>query len=249
MNIDDFLDRIQYQGDTVVNLACLTELQWRFLNSVPFENLDIMAGVPLDFSVENVFAKIVVNHRGGVCFENNSLFCWVLSEIGFDVQLIAAEMFPGETFRNHFDHMALLVNLEGKTYLVDVGNGKYFGPPLDIDSPNEAVGEGVRYKIAPYAMNDLALCFFNEGKWQYRYAFQRQPVGLADFKQVCTFIETSSESSFTQKVLVTRLDGDKRITLSGNKLVITGEGEQPEERNVTAEQPAVLLENFGIKIE
>ena len=111
MDLSRFLNRIQYQGHLDCTLETLTVLQDQFLQTVPFENLDIMQGVALDFTPEPIYQKIVERRRGGVCYENNSLFHWALVVMGFDAKIIRAEMFPGATFRNHFDHMAVIVSI------------------------------------------------------------------------------------------------------------------------------------------
>ena len=54
-------------------------------DAVPFENIDIQLGRSLTISVEDAFEKIVERGRGGWCYEQNGLFGWALSEIGFDV--------------------------------------------------------------------------------------------------------------------------------------------------------------------
>ncbi|WP_028023327.1 arylamine N-acetyltransferase family protein [Enterovibrio calviensis] len=247
MNIKDFLNRIQFEGKAEVSLACLSELQEKFVRSVPFENTYIMKNIPLDYEYQAVFHKIVEKRRGGVCYENNALFFWALSEIGFKVQYIAAEMFPAETLRNKFDHMALLVNLDGNDYLVDVGNGKHYGFPINIKRSDESIGEGVRYRIQQYNDDYLVLCLFEDDEWKYRYAFNTDVKHAPDFKKSCEFTQTSPDSSFTKDMVVTRLNQEYRATLSGLSFTKTFPDHTKEKRVISAvELDSVLLSEFGL---
>ncbi|CAH0530275.1 arylamine N-acetyltransferase family protein [Vibrio hippocampi] len=249
MNIKRFLERIGYKGKVSISYECLSQLQETFIGSVPFENIDIINKVALDFSTSAVYEKIVERKRGGVCFENNSLFFWALSEIGFDVRIIEAEMFPKAQFKGHFDHMALIVTMDEVEYLVDVGNGKYFGQPMSILSSAVTVGEGTNYKISKYADDDFVLCFEDNDGWKFRYAFRLASKSLTDFKKVSTFIETSPDSPFTQALLSTVYNGSKRVTLSGNRLVITEKsGIQKEKQVPESEVKETLFTQFGLSL-
>ena len=41
--------------------------------TIPFENLDILAGKPLRLDGASLYEKIIANRRGGLCFELNGL--------------------------------------------------------------------------------------------------------------------------------------------------------------------------------
>jgi N-hydroxyarylamine O-acetyltransferase len=166
--------------------------------------------------------------------------------MGFDAKIIRAEMFPGETFRNHFDHMALIVSVTGIDYLVDVGNGKSFGKPIAIEGGHSVDGEGGQYRIEAYGDHDRVLSFFDKGEWHYRYAFQMQAKTHADFLDVCRFVETSEESAFTGKKLATVYRPSGRVTLSGFEL--TTQTQRGAEKRVIAESDyaRVLLDEFGL---
>ncbi len=114
MNVDEYLKRIDYTGSLRVDAETLRNLQLAHLRNVPFENLSIHAGEPIVLNDEALFTKIVSNRRGGFCYELNGLFSWLLRTLGFDVCMLAAEVANREGgFGPEFDHMALMVNLDG----------------------------------------------------------------------------------------------------------------------------------------
>ena len=52
----------------------LFRLQRAFLQAVPYENLDILAGIPLSLAEDALYDKLVTRRRGGYCFEINGFF-------------------------------------------------------------------------------------------------------------------------------------------------------------------------------
>ena len=54
--------------------------------SIPFENLDVLLGRPISLEPEALFQKLVVERRGGYCFEQNLLFKAALEALGYEVE-------------------------------------------------------------------------------------------------------------------------------------------------------------------
>lgn len=217
MNLEKIRKRIQYNGAFEPTYAVLRDLQQQFLLHVPFENLDIHMGIPLDYSSTPVFTKIVDRNRGGVCYENNGLFYDILKAIGFDVQFIRGEMFKGLPLKNDDEHMhmALVVELEGDLYLVDVGNGKSFGDPLPIFNKAYSKGEDFEYIVDDF--DGMKALYFKDvnGGLTPRYVFDLSAKTREDFRQACRYIETSPESVFRKNTLASLYQTDGRITLAG----------------------------------
>ncbi len=129
MDVDKYLERINYKGPLLPDLKTLQGLHLAHLQSVPFENLDIRLKRTLRITEEAIWDKIVVNKRGGFCYELNGLFAWLLKQIGFDVTYLNARVFDREgNLGMDFDHLALLVQAPGQPerWLADVGFGNSF---------------------------------------------------------------------------------------------------------------------------
>jgi arylamine N-acetyltransferase len=119
---------------------------------VPFENSASLlrrheagAGPVPPLDPETLLASWEARRAGGVCFEHTEMFGRLLAELGYVVTPIAGEIsFPGS-------HQALLVDLGGARWLVDVGNGAPFFEPFPLDRPFEIqrVGLGYRFSADP----------------------------------------------------------------------------------------------------
>ena len=127
MDVKQYLSRIGIEEIRQPSIDFLTELQNAHMLSIPFEDLDIPDWDRIVLDLERIYQKIIPTKRGGFCYELNGLFHWLLTSLGFKVDMLSAHVFNHERkdLGPEFDHMTLLVHLE-KDYLVDVGFGDSF---------------------------------------------------------------------------------------------------------------------------
>jgi len=78
---DAYLARIKYEGPLIPSLETLQGLHRAHVMTVPFENLDIHLGRSITLAPADLFRKIVVERRGGYCFELNGLFALLLEDV------------------------------------------------------------------------------------------------------------------------------------------------------------------------
>jgi N-hydroxyarylamine O-acetyltransferase len=223
-----YLQRIGAASYGVPDLEQLASLQNQHLLEVPFENLDVMWGNPIRLHLDELYDKIVNRRRGGFCYELNGLFAWLLSSLGYSVDLLSARVYDEERrdFGPQFDHMALCVHLE-RPYLVDVGFGDGFRQPLLLpDGRTEDVSGRYRL-IAPEEHSDeLELQHREDGLWKSQYRFTRHAYTLDDFNTMCHYHQSSPYSSFTQGALCSRATPGGRITLTQSELILTHDSEK-----------------------
>jgi len=120
-----YLERIGLPGakpePTVEWLDRLVQAQ---LLTVPFDAMDVWGrGDCPSLGIEDLFNKIVVRHRGGYCFELNSLFCAFLKSLGFDAYVVIVNLVVGRDFVPPPAHCAVVCNIGGEKYFSDVGYG------------------------------------------------------------------------------------------------------------------------------
>lgn len=254
LNIDAYLERINYRGSLVPGAETLRALQVAHLMTVPFENLSIHAGQPIVLDDDALFTKIVRNRRGGFCYEANGLFAALLRALGFDVAMLSAGVAneAGE-FGPAFDHMTLMVRLEQR-WLADVGFGDSFREPLLLDERGEQTQGKRAYRIHSDG-SYLVMMQRDEGReWQAQYRFTLQPYAYADYAKMCHYHQTSPDSHFTKARICSRLTEGGRVTLSDMRLITTsssdaGQAQQTRvERSLTSDEEYadILRDQFGI---
>jgi N-hydroxyarylamine O-acetyltransferase len=248
MDLTAYLRRIDYRGKLEPTLEVLTELHRAHLFSVPFENLDIILRRPIVLSLPALYEKVVLRQRGGFCYELNALFCWLLKEIGFEVQMLSGRVFSGEKFGAEFDHMLLKVSFDDDV-VADVGFGDSFVDPLILSAEEQSQTNGA-YRFFKED-DDWVLSRKTSGaEWQAQYCFTLQPRLLNDYETMCSYHQTSPESSFTRESVCSLVTPDGRITLSGNRLLTTNDGYVEEQRvRSTSEYRTLLAEHFRLELE
>ena len=249
MNVDAYLDRIGYQGPLDPTPKTLRRLHLAHLYSVPFENLSLHWGEPIQLDDEALFEKVVARRRGGFCYELNGLFAALLRALGFDVAMLSAEVCGAAgRFSPEFDHMALLVTLEDR-WLADVGFGDSFREPLRLDERGEQKDGELGYRLEETWDGRLIVARREaDGPWKAQYRFGLEPHVYADYAARCRFHQTSPDSHFTQNRICSLATPDGRVTLSGMKLLTTRGGEKQErELADNKEYDEALRRHFGIE--
>jgi N-hydroxyarylamine O-acetyltransferase len=248
MDVSAYLARIDYEGSLELTPEVLGELHYAHLLSVPFENLDIDQGREILLDERRLLSKIVTARRGGFCYELNGSFSTLLKDLGFKVDLLSSRVYENGDYSPKFDHLVLRVRLESD-WLVDVGFGDSYLKPLQISDGEEQIQAGVAYRLERDS-SEWVLLSKGEGSERERYyRFNLQPRQLSDFKGRCRYHQTSPESHFTQKRLCTRATRAGRVTISGQQLIITENGQRKEINLVDERSYLSALENyFGIKL-
>ena len=248
MNIPAYLDRINYRGPLNVEAETLRQLHVAHLRSVPFENLSIHAHEPIVLNEESLFEKIVTRRRGGFCYELNGLFGALLRSLGFQVEMLSAEVAKDDgTFSEPFDHMTLMVALD-EPWLVDVGFGDSFIEPLRLDERGAQVQGDRAYRIEP-AGDSLVMQqkTSDADPWKSQYRFNQTTHQYADYLERCLYHQTSPASHFTQNRICSMLTTNGRISVSDKRFIVSKDGVR-NDYSVTSDEQyrALLLGHFGI---
>ncbi|MGE0598951.1 MAG: arylamine N-acetyltransferase [Dehalococcoidia bacterium] len=248
MDLDAYLRRIGYEGSREPTIETLRAMHRTHFYTVPFENLDISMGRRIEVDEAVNFTKIVGNRRGGFCLELTGTFARALRLMGYRVDVLGARVLgPNGQLSYPLSHMTLLVHLE-EPWIVDVGFGGRIAGPLRLNDQSIQVIEGRSHAVA--SDGDHWLVTVGEpGGDSGTYLFKLQPREFDEFSEVCTWLQTSPDSRFTQGPIVSLATPTGRRTLAGGRLIVTENGSR-EESELTTEsaKETVLREQFGIVV-
>ncbi len=249
MNLPSYLQRIAYKGSVQTSLATLQSLQAAHLFHIPFENLDIHYNRRIKLEIPAIYDKIVLQKRGGFCYELNGLFYELLTRLGFKVKRISARVYNGKDYGQEYDHMALLVEINHMEYLSDVGFGAFTLAPLKMDLDQVQNDDTGDYVIEKYKDSYFQVCKKVKNESIPEYIFQTTPRAFSEFKDMSHFHQTSSLSHFSKKKLISRPTENGRITLTEFELKIK-EGSRITKRLIENEEAfdLALWEYFKIKM-
>ena len=240
----------------------LMRLQEAHMTNIPFENTTIMAksnrnDKSLSLEFESIFDKLVTNNLGGFCYELNGAFGELLRALGFKVTNLAALMISSSGYHPDsgiIDHMVLAVDFDDKRYFVDVGGGNTVRTPIilnevvedisgkyritSLESPIDSDGLGTKYHLALQKY---------KASWESVYIFSEKEFTLDDYKESCYWMETTTKSTFTKRLVVSIATPRGRKTISGNNFQITT-GKKVEIKQITKKDLIGILQNeFGIR--
>jgi len=248
-DLDAYLRRIGVADTLGPDLASLEKLHVAHLAAIPFENVDVRLRRPILLDPESLHAKLVARHRGGYCFEQNTLFAGALRELGFEVETLEARVRPRDgTGPYPRTHMTLRVRVDGSDHLADVGFGA-FGPlqpvPLDGSTTVQADGE---YRVEEESEGVFVLRCRTDEDWHDQYAFTLMPALPVDFQVANHFTSTFPKSPFVNTLTVQRSTASGRHTIRGRLYSERIAGETTE-REITADELIELLaEPFGLDV-
>ena len=215
--------------EVTADLRTLRRLQRQHLLSIPFENLDIHWGQRIVLDTKAFYDKIVTGGRGGFCYELNGLFHELLLQVGFESRLVSASVYRDDgSLGPNCDHAAIIVNINGQNYLVDVGFGDFAAEPLRIaaDEPQEIDGQSFGLEMTHDGR--IKVSKRDGAHWIGQYSFSDTARDLSEFREMCDFHQDSPLSHFTQRRICSIMTENGRKTLTDGKFIVTSDGQKTE---------------------
>lgn len=248
MNVKAYFERIglEIPEKIVPDSQLLRKLQFAHCTAVPYENLDMIRGIPTSLEEDALFEKIVVNHRGGLCFELNGSFGNLLRELGYGVTDLAARYLRGETTIPMRRHRVLKVQATDGVWLCDVGIGEIC-PREPVQLLEGVVQEqfGELYKLEKDTFLGWVLMDFYKGQWRQFYSFTEEPQLMVDYIAPNFYCEMHPDSPFNKQEMFSLKTAEGRITLDGN-LYKEFRADGVEARELTDSEMADAYGRFGL---
>jgi N-hydroxyarylamine O-acetyltransferase len=230
MNVDEYLKRINSLNLKENSVQNLFRLQQNHLLNVPFENLNIHLSKITDCSLENIYERVIVNKRGGFCCELNSLFSWLLKQLGYQVNLISCRAYRVKTnfWTPWYGHAALMVSMNDSNFLVDVGYSQNFRQPLKFLLNTVQADVTGFYNIVSDEEDDSEKTFLvkkcvkddteNPDNWTPFYKFNIEPRSLHEFKDMIEFVQSKANARFFNRTVCVIHTTYTILNLVGNRL-------------------------------
>lgn len=251
IDLDQYFTRIGYHGPRTPRLATLDALTHAHTHRIPFENLDVLLGRPIELATDAIFDKLVRRGRGGYCFEQNGLFLAVLRELGFDAKPLSArvridkprDVTPART------HVFVRVEIAGQSFVTDVGVGA-----LSLTRSLRLHEEGAQE--TPHETRRIVRedgRYFHQAKlgdvWSDVCEFTLEEMPLIDREVANHFTATHPRSHFKDRLIVARADEDgARIILVNDTLKVRARDGRAQVTALTSPSAllAALSERFGL---
>jgi N-hydroxyarylamine O-acetyltransferase len=251
VDLDAYCARIGYAGPRSPTLATLHGLIRAHVQAIPFENIDVLLGEPIELETSAVMAKLVHARRGGYCFEQNTLLLAVLTALGFHARPLSARVRwqRPRDFTPARTHLLVRVELE-ESWLADVGigamsptsalrladHGEQATPhePRRLHREGEVVYHQVRFGDVWHDVAELTL----------------EEMPLIDRVVANWYTSTHPQSHFKNRLLVARATSSGRVTLLDDQFSLRGaDGMVTKQRVESHDHLLHLLDaHFGLTL-
>jgi N-hydroxyarylamine O-acetyltransferase len=216
LDLDAYLARVGLSGTAGASLPTLEALALAHPIAIPFENLDAFLRRPLPLDIPSLQRKMVLDRRGGWCFEQNLLFGTALRALGFRPIGLAARVLwniPEGSVRPR-SHMLLLLEINGRRYIADVGfGGLTLTAPLRLEANVAQATPHEVFRLRD-GDGDFVLEAMLGDAWRPLYRFDLQPQHLADYEVSNWYLCHFPASHFLTGIMAARADRGGRHALA-----------------------------------
>jgi N-hydroxyarylamine O-acetyltransferase len=249
-DLDAYLARIGWHGPVEPTLETLAGLTRAHIARIPFENVDVLLGRGVRIDLDSIVGKIVVDGRGGYCFEHGTLFQAALESVGFRAAAHAARVVTiVERHQAPRTHMFVTVELDGSRYVMDPGFGGHAAAvPVPLREGAEARDGLDRHRMVPRD-GEWVLEAEVDGTMKALWTSTLEPQYSVDFELANHWIATSPASPFTSRLMLRALTPAGRTSVMNRDVTVVSAG--TTEKYQLADRKALralLGEHFGFDL-
>lgn len=258
--VNAYLSHLNLERKTP-SLEYLRSLQKTHIETIPHENINGIFNLPASFAIEDLINKYTQERRGGMCFELNYSFGWLLHQLGFAVELKlswvnayndAKENSPYPT------HPIIIVFIERQQYITDVGWSDSYRHPLPLTGAvYDDIGGTGAYHVIPkdelrYVMQKrLFSAETKKWEWVDQFTLPKPESPLKTFRFPNGFLPgyvftcIGPDYLFTHLFKFTKVQERGHRTIFGNRL-FTRKGDEKSEVPLPPNLPQLLQDQFNI---
>ncbi|PGS74406.1 arylamine N-acetyltransferase [Bacillus cereus] len=259
-----FFSRLQMPPKENLQFKDLHDLLLQMGRMLPYENIDVMEGTFQEISRTNLQEKLLLNKRGGLCYELNSLLYYFLSDCGFDVYRVAGTVYDlsGDTWKPDDGHVIIILKHKNKKYVIDGGFASHL--PL---YPVPFTGEVISSQTGKYRIREqdtdkgTYLLEMRKGEngetaqfldsepsdtWRTGYAFTLDKIDEKKVNDIQDIIVHHPESPFNKRYIICKLTESGHLSLTKRSFTTTHKGQKIKRAITEEEYDQILTQVFAI---
>lgn len=231
------------------DFALLNDLVAKHVATFAFSSAGCLLGEELPLDFEALFQRIVVERRGGYCFQHNGLMYCVLEELGFSPTLYLARVIYNEDIHPGLTHRISLVEHEGREYVLDVGFGP-LGPRIAVPvSETEASDGSGRFRVSQQQPGEYHVQVLKDGSFYSLYRFERARYGQSDCELGHFYSHRHPRATFVNHLVVSLLLANETRSLRNLEYaVIAQSGTNKQNVDDAGQLRHLLVNEFGCQV-
>ncbi len=209
-----------------------------------FSSMKVLLKDEISLELQDIYESIVVQKRGGYCFEHNKLFYEVLKEIGFNVEFYLARVINNIDNEVPQTHRFTLLNYNGERYLIDVGIG--FRSPNTLVKFSEKTTNshlGISYNIKEFDDYNFGLQLIQNNKIFRVTKFDLNRCYEADFEMGHFYSHKNPCAIFVNNLVISLICDNEIRSLRNKNYLKIHEDNQEEIVIDSLEQFSLILKN------
>ena len=246
--VHEYLQSLDLHGREL-DLAFLSDVVARHVAKFAFSSVGCRLGQDLPLDFESLHQRIVVQRRGGYCFEQNGLLYGILEDLGFSPELYLARVLLNHDPHPGLTHRITMVDCEGLQYVLDVGFGS-LGPRIPV--PMSAIESNDRekiFRIAERRSGEYHMQVFKDGEFVSLYRFELARYGQADCELGHFYSHRHPDAAFVNHLVASRILASEIRSLRDLEYCVIRESEKQTTRIGDPQQlTRLLVEELGIRV-
>jgi N-hydroxyarylamine O-acetyltransferase len=233
------------------------ELDFEFLNDVverhvatfAFSSVGCRLGEDLPLDFESLHNRIVIQRRGGYCFEQNGLLYRVLDELGFSPELYLARVIYNHDTHPGLTHRITMVEHEGRRYVMDVGFGS-LGPRIPVPMSEIESNDGEKiFRISERRPGEYHMQVFKDGDFFSLYRFELARYGQADCELGHFYSHRHPDAAFVNHLVGSLIQESETRSLRDLEYwVVQKSGTQHRKITDSEELRQILVGELGVQV-
>jgi len=246
--VQNYLQTLNLHGREL-DFVFLSDVVTRHVATFAFSSVgcQLDEDLPLDF--ESLYQRIVIQRRGGYCFEQNGLLYGVLEELGFSPKLFLARVIHNQDTHPGLTHRITMVEYEGQLYVLDVGFG-FLGPRLPVPMSEIESNDGKKtFRIAEGRTGEYHMQIFKDGDFFSLYRFELARYGQADCEVGHFFSHRHPDANFVNHLVVSLIQEKETRSLIDLKYwIITKSSTRNREISDSEQLRRILVGELGVQV-
>nr|WP_319393926.1 arylamine N-acetyltransferase [uncultured Desulfobacter sp.] len=227
----------------------LSDVVARHVATFAFSSVGCWLGDNLSLDLEALYNRIVVNRRGGYCFEHNGLLYGILESLGFSVSLYLARVIYNQDIHPGLTHRITMVESGGERYVLDVGFGA-LGPGIPVPMSGKASQDGEKiFRIAEGRAGEYHMQVLKKGEFFSLYRFELARYGQSDCELGHFYSHRHPDAAFVNNLVAALILESETRSLRNKEYWVTQQaGTQIQKINSPEQLRRILVGELGIQI-
>ncbi len=227
----------------------LCDVVARHVATFAFSSIGCRLGEDLPLDFESLYHRIVIQRRGGYCFEHNGLLYQILEDLGFSPELYLARVIYNHDTHPGLTHRITMVEHEGRRYVLDVGFGP-LGPRIPVPISELASSDSEKiFRISERRPGEYHMQVFKDGDFYSLYRFELARYGQADCELGHFYSHRHPDAAFVNHLVVSLIQENETRSLRDLEYwVIQKSGTHNREISDSEQLRRILVSELGVQV-